>query len=123
MLQVAEAEVEVNRDPLDPGNIYCLLLPVEEAEVEITRDPLDPGEYILSIVTSSVADPWYIGVDPGPDPQIHVSGYWIRIQILDPDPAIFVIDLQDANIVNTNFVKQIFLLITFWKYIYIIFQR
>ncbi len=34
----------------------------------------------------------------------------------DPDPAIFVIDLQDAN------KKLLFLLITFWRYIYIIFK-
>ncbi len=34
----------------------------------------------------------------------------------DPDPAIFVSDLQDVN-------KKGFLLITFGRYIYIIFQR
>ncbi len=38
----------------------------------------------------------------------------------DPDPAILVIDLQDAN-KKTN-LKKVFLLITFWRYIYIIFQ-
>jgi hypothetical protein len=31
---------------------------------------------------------------------------------VDPDPAIFDIDLQDAN-KKTNFFKQVFLLITF----------
>ncbi len=36
----------------------------------------------------------------------------------DPDSAIFVIDLQDANII---FLK-VFLLITWYRYIYIIFQ-
>jgi hypothetical protein len=35
--------------------------------------------------------------------------------LMDPDPAIFVIDLQEAF-------KNYFLLITFWRYIYIIFQ-
>jgi hypothetical protein len=30
-----------------------------------------------------------------PDPRIHASDQWIRI--LDPDPAIFVIILQDAS--------------------------
>jgi hypothetical protein len=35
------------------------------------------------------------GVDP--DPEIHASDQWIRIRILDPDPAIFVTDLQDAT--------------------------
>jgi hypothetical protein len=44
---------------------------------------------------NSVADPWHFGVDP--DPRIHGSDKWIRIRILDPDPAIFVIDLQDAR--------------------------
>jgi hypothetical protein len=44
---------------------------------------------------TSVADSLCFGVDPDPDPRIHATDYWIRI--LDPDPAIFVIDLQDAN--------------------------
>ncbi len=47
------------------------------------------------MVETSVADPWHFGVDPDPDPRIHASDSWIRI--LDPDPAIFVIDLQDAS--------------------------
>ncbi len=42
--------------------------------------------------------------------------------LMDPDPAIVVIDHQDAN-KKTNFLTQFFLLITFWRYIYIIFQR
>ncbi len=37
---------------------------------------------------------------------------------MDPDPAmLFVIQLQDAN------KYYFFLLITFWRYIYIIFQK
>ncbi len=44
----------------------------------------------------SVPDPWHIDVDPDPDPRIHASDYWIRI--LDPNPAIFVIDLEEATI-------------------------
>ncbi len=40
---------------------------------------------------------------------------------MDPDTAIFVIDLQDAN--KKLIKKEVFLLITFWRYIYIIFQR
>jgi uncharacterized membrane protein YjdF len=43
--------------------------------------------------------------------------------IMDPDPAIFVIDLQDACQQKTNFSTKFCLLITFWRYIYIIFQR
>ncbi len=64
-----------------------------------------------------------LGVDPDPDqdPRIHASDKWIRIRILDPDPAIFVTDLQDAS--KTNFLTQYFLIITFWSYIYTIFQR
>ncbi len=38
---------------------------------------------------------------------------------MDPDPAIFVIDLQDAN----KKLKKVFLLFTFWTHIYIISQR
>ncbi len=50
-----------------------------------------------SIEFSSVPDPWHFGVDP--DPRIYASDWWIRIRIriLDPDPAGFVIDLQGAN--------------------------
>jgi hypothetical protein len=51
-------------------------------------------------------------VDTDPDPRIHASDYWIRIRILDPDPAIFVIDLQDAS-EKQIFLIQFFLLITF----------
>jgi hypothetical protein len=40
---------------------------------------------------------------------------------MDPDPDIFVIDLQNAN-KKTGFF-QVFLLIPFSRYIYIIFQR
>ncbi len=40
---------------------------------------------------------------------------------MDPDPASFVIDLQDAN-KNLIIFLKVFLLITFWSYIYIIFQ-
>ncbi len=39
---------------------------------------------------------------------------------MDPDPAIFVSDLQDVK--KKNFL-WVFLFITFWRYIYIIFQR
>jgi hypothetical protein len=39
----------------------------------------------------------------------------------DPDPAIFVSDLQDVN--KKLFLFLSFLLITFRRYIYIIFQR
>ncbi len=38
----------------------------------------------------SLADPWNFGVDP--DPRIHAFD-----PDADPDPSIFIIDLQDAN--------------------------
>ncbi len=38
----------------------------------------------------------------------------------DPDPALYVSDLQDVN----KFLDfWVFIIITFWRYIYIIFQR
>ncbi len=43
----------------------------------------------MKSLETSVPDPWHFGVDP--DPRIHCP--WLT----DPDPAIFVIDLQDAN--------------------------
>ncbi len=39
----------------------------------------------------------------------------------DPDPALFIIDLQDAN-KKLLFFKS-FLHITFWRYIYIVFKK
>jgi hypothetical protein len=58
--------------------------------------------------------------------------FWYRSGSADPclwpmdpdpamDPAIFVLDLQDANI--KLFFSSLFLLITFWRYIYVIFLR
>jgi hypothetical protein len=51
--------------------------------------------YIIIFVSSSVVDPWHFGVDP--DPEIHASDKWIRIRILDLDPAIFVTSHKDAS--------------------------
>ncbi len=56
---------------------------------------------------SGSADPCFWLMDSDPD--------------ADPDPDIFVIDLQEAK--KTNFILKVFLIITFWRYIYIIFQR
>ncbi len=47
---------------------------------------------------------------------------WLIDPDVDPDPAIFVSDLQDVN-KKQIFENNFFLLITFWRYIYIIFQR
>ncbi len=58
----------------------------------------------------SVADPWHFGTYPD-------QCLWP----MDPDPAFFVIDLQDTN--TKVFFFEVFLLIAFLRYIYIIFQR
>ncbi len=42
--------------------------------------------------------------------------------LIDPDPAIFVVDLQDAN-KKVIFLLKVFLLIIFGRYIYIIFKE
>ncbi len=49
-------------------------------------------------------------MDPDLDPRIHVSDRPMDPDA-DPDPAIFVIDLQDAN--KKLIKKNVFLLITF----------
>jgi hypothetical protein len=58
-----------------------------------------------------------LGVYPDPDPRIHASHQWIRIRlrirILDTEPSIFVIDLQDAR-KKLNF-NQIFSAYAFLK--------
>jgi hypothetical protein len=61
--------------------------------------------FIKKFQKSSVPYPGHFGVDPDPDPRVHASDKWIRI--LDPDPAIFVIDLQDTN---KNLFKKFFCL-------------
>ncbi len=55
--------------------------------------------------------------------RIHGSITWLMDQDpdSDPDTTIFIIDLQDAN--KKLILKKFFLIITFWRYIYIIFQR
>ncbi len=69
----------------------------------------------LKIWITSVADPWYFWYESGSaDPCL-----WLMDP--DSDPAIFIINLQDAN--KKVIKKIVFLLITFWRYIYIIFQR
>ncbi len=65
---------------------------------------------ILTIkLESSVAHPWQFGTDPGP-------GLWL----MDPDPDTYVIDLHEAN---KKLFFYVFLRITFWRYIYIIFFK
>ncbi len=77
---------------------------------------------------TSVADPWNFGTDPGPDadPYLWLMNpdadpyLWLIDPDTEPDPAILYSDLQDVNRKN-KFLS--YLLITFWRYIYIIFQR
>ncbi len=90
---------------MDRKDYNAILIPVAEffRLRELLRPPMPglaspwcrcpPTERTLwtpATKQSSVADPWHFGVDP--DPRIHASD-----RILDPDPAIFVIDLQDAS--------------------------
>jgi hypothetical protein len=56
----------------------------------------DPQHWLLPV---SIVDPGHFG--PDQDPRIHASDQWIRI------PAIFVLDLQDAN--KKNFSAYYFL--------------
>jgi hypothetical protein len=51
--------------------------------------------------------------------KIHDILVWIRIRNADLDPAIFVIDLQDAN--KKLIKKKVFLLINFRRYRYCTF--
>jgi hypothetical protein len=50
--------------------------------------------------------------------QIRIRG---SVQLTKEDSAVFVIELQNAKKLQVFFF--VFLLITFWRYIYIIFQR
>jgi hypothetical protein len=60
---------------------------LRESSPAVLRYPCWPPFFAyLNKVSSNVADPWHFDTDP--DPRIHAS---------DPDSAIFVIDLQDAN--------------------------
>ncbi len=78
--------------PVDPeGNPQVPDEPVGEEDVRSERVP---GPGAPAHVPGGVADPWHFGVDPDPElgPRIHASDW-----LMDPDPAIFIIDLQDAN--------------------------
>ena len=59
------------------------------------------------MVCASVADPWHFSVYPDPDldPHIHASD--------QSDPAIFLIDLQDANKKLICLIKSVFCLLLF----------
>ncbi len=67
-----------------------------------TRCPSRSSRVARACNQSSFADPWHFGVDP--------------------DPSIFITDLQDAN-KKLIFFHKVFLHITFCSYFYIIFQR
>ncbi len=59
-----------------------------------------PPDTQVGVLSHSDADPWHFGTDA--DPRIHAS---LWLMDLDPDPAIFVIDIQDDN-KKTNFWKS-----------------
>ena len=70
-------------------------------------------------VETSVADPWHFGVDPDPC-------LWLMDSDPDPDPVSgswYFRHWPTRCQQKTNFLTKFFLLITFWSYIYIIFQR
>ncbi len=70
--------------------------------------------------SDSVADSWHYGMDLDLDTRIHTYASLMDSD-LDSDPDIFVIDLLEDN--KKQIFCKVFLLITFWRYIYIIFQR
>ncbi len=93
---------------------------INEAAAELNMDQADFQVLSFFWVVDSVAAPWHFGVDPDPDPRIHAS--WL----MDPDSgsgSCYVRHWPSRCQPKTNFLTQFFLLITFWSYIYIIFQR
>jgi hypothetical protein len=62
------------------------------------------NSYRYSTVPYSVADPWHFCVDPDPC-------LWLMDSDADPDPAIFVNELQDAN--KKLIKKKLFCLLLF----------
>jgi len=55
------------------------------------------AKLLRTVTCLSYKNVFFWGLDPDPDPRIHVSNQWIRIQILMRDPANVVIDCQDAG--------------------------
>ncbi len=99
----AAAAARVVRRPSapHPSSVFCK----QEIMVEISVI----GTRSLFTESSKVANPCHFGMDP--DPRIHASDKWIRIRILNPDPAMFVIDLHDDN--KKLIFQKVFLLISF----------
>ncbi len=89
---------------------------------ESTHRWIIPSKFLsfyIELLISSFADPCYFGTDPDPDPRIHV--YWL----MDPDPhpgsgSCYFRHWPSRWTKNQFF--QLFLLISFWMYIYIIFK-
>ncbi len=82
------------------------------------------------VPVASVPDPWHFGVDPDPDPwhfgldpdpRIHSSDWWIQIRIRMRIRILLFSSLIFKALTKTN-LKKVFLLITFRRYIYIIFK-
>jgi hypothetical protein len=82
-------------------------------------------DLVLTNQASSGPAIWHFGVDPDPDldPRIHPLTNGSGSGIQDPGSVscnFFVIDLQDANKKLISY--KVFMLITFWRYIYIIYK-
>ncbi len=76
------------------------------------------------LLKTSVADPWHFGVDPDQDPDPPDPCLWL----MDPNPdpgsgSCYFRHWPSRCQQKTNFLTQFFLLTTFWRYIYFIFQR
>ncbi len=69
------------------------------------------------ILLRSVVDPWHFGTDLDPDPRIRASDQWIRIRLR------ILLFLSLTFNTQKNYFSLRFLLITFWRYIHIIFLR
>ncbi len=61
--------------------------------------------YFLLLLKNSVRDLWHFGADPDTDLDPQISTY---LWLMDPDPALFVSDLHNAN--------KIFMFIPFGRY-------
>ncbi len=83
------------------------------------------GCFSVNWAATSVPDPWHVGVDPDTDPRIHDSDKWIRMRIRMRIRLLLFssLTLKRRGQQKKNIFYKVFLLITFWRYIYIIFQR
>jgi hypothetical protein len=72
-------------------------------------DFLEEKKHSTETVLCNVADQWHFGTDPDP-----------RLWLMYPDAAISSMTFKTPT---KNLFLKVFLLITYWRYIYIIFER